>query len=386
MQPGDSFALQVGFEEVAVFNIMKWSLHDETPTIGGISAIGRATLPGRVFVEAPTLEDAKRITANVSYLYASKTRQLSRDSYLSCLSEGNTYSPMLHHWVRLRRPKLYKGDVGLIIRVEESLRIDVAVIPRIRFLSVGVPKGDRPPQKLIKMPEVERLLGPGSMRAINSLLFFTDERYCEERYCESGQRILRHLDSDSYIPAEAMPTITELEMFQASHDVPEEALTKTLDRIKLESLQFGDQVKVLAGEYQGLLGEVEAIRGLEVRVAIPSQGVSQEILMHYLRRNFRIGDEVQIAVGPDSGFAGWVTAVDSATERDPKICVYNTSLEKEVAFMFCTVSISYPSWFRSRYSIQAPNFIHRHLRGQQFVQFHPHTRIIRSSKRSTKKG
>ena len=101
----------------------------------------------------------------------------------------------------------------------------------------------------------------------------------------------------------------------------------------LESLQFGDLVKILTGEYRGLLGEVEAIDGLEVQVTIPMQGVTHGILMPYLRRNFQIGDEVQVVTGLNAGFIGWVMAVEPGTEGDPRIFVVNTSQEKEVMFM-----------------------------------------------------
>ncbi|EDR14501.1 uncharacterized protein LACBIDRAFT_321615 [Laccaria bicolor S238N-H82] len=125
-----------------------------------------------------------------------------------------------------------------------------------------------------------------------------------------------------------MPTIAELEMFKPSYDVPEKVLTKTQDRIMLECLRFGDQVKILIGEYQGLLGEVEAIDGLEVQVTIPTQGITQGILMPYLRRNFQIGDEVQIMTDPNPGFIGWVTAVESGIEGQIlflAICVDNNT-------------------------------------------------------------
>ena len=312
---------------------MKWSLHDEIPTSGGLSAIGRATLPGRIFVEAPSLEDAKRITANVSYLTPNKIKQVPKDSYRSCLTEGNTYTPSLHHWVRLRRPRLYKGDIGLITQVDEqSLLIQVAVVPRLDFTENKNASG-RPPAKLLNKFEVECLLGRDSITSVNGLLLLRDPKHCEEIYCEPGIRLLRNLDTNSYIPAEAMPTVTELEMFAPSRDIPEEPLTETRHRIMMESLQSGDQVKILAGVYQGLLGEVEAIDGLEVQVTIPTQGVTEGILMHYLRRNFQIGDEVDIVTGPHSGFVGWVTAIKPGTEGNPNIFVVNASQEKEVMNM-----------------------------------------------------
>ena len=70
-----------------------------------------------------------------------------------------------------------------------------------------------------------------------------------------------------------------------------------------------------------------------VQVTIPMQGITEEILMPYLRRNFQIGDELQIATGPNAGFTGWVTAVEPETEGDPTIFIVNTSQEKEVMFM-----------------------------------------------------
>jgi transcription antitermination factor NusG len=310
---------------------MKWSLHDEIPATGGVAAFGRATLPGRVFIEAPSLEDAKRMIANVPHLTPNKAKPVPGDDYPSCLTEGNTYTPLIHHWVRLRRPRLYKGDVALITRVDErSLLIGVSVVPRLNFTD-NKNISRRPPQKLVNPFEVERLLGPGSVSFRNWQFILMDAKHRGQLFCDSGHLLLRDLDTNAYIPAEAMPTITELEMFKPSRDdVPEEALTKTRDRIIMESLQLGDQVKILSGEYQGLLGEVEAIDGLEVQVAIPTQGVTQGILMPYLRRNYQIGDEVRIVTGPNAGFIGWVTAVEPGNEGDPKMCVINTSKEKEV--------------------------------------------------------
>lgn len=376
---------QVGHEEVTVFNIMKWSLHDEIPATGGVAAFGRATLPGRVFLEAPSLEGAKRMIANVSHVTPDKVKPVPGDDYPSCLTEGNTYTPLVNHWVRLRRPRLYKGDIALITHVDErSLLIDVAFVPRLDFTDNKNTSG-RPPQKLVNAFEAERLLGPGSVSLRNGRFLLMDK----ELYCESGQRLLRDLDTESYIPAEAMPTITELDIFKPSYDVPEAALTKTRGRIVLESLQFGDQVKILVGEYQGLLGEVEAIDGLEVQVTIPTQGVTQGILMPYLRRNFQIGDEVLIATGPNAGFTGWVTTVETGTEGDPRIFVVNTSQEKEVLCLRVErylLLIAHPLWFRLAHHVQVPSFILRHLRGQQFVQYHPRAGSTPLSKLSTKEG
>jgi len=72
---------QVGYEEITVFNIMKWSLHDKIPATGGIAVFGRVTLPGRVFIEAPSLEDVKRMVTNVSHVTPNKTKPVPRDDY-----------------------------------------------------------------------------------------------------------------------------------------------------------------------------------------------------------------------------------------------------------------------------------------------------------------
>ena len=272
------------------------------------------------------------MVANVSHVTPNKTKPVPRDDYPSCLIEGNTYIPLLHHWVRLWHLKLYKGDITLILHVDErSHLIIVVVVPRVNFTNKTT--SGHPPQKLLNPFEVEHVLGPGSISLRNGRFLLMDTKHHGELYCESGTRMLRDLDTDSYIPAEAMPTIIELEMFKPCVDIPDRVLTKTWDRIMLESLQFGDQVKILTGEYRGLLGEVEAIDGLEVQVTIPMQGVTHGILMPYLQRNFQIGDEVQVVTGLNAGFIGWVTAVEPGTEGDPRIFVVNTSQEKEVMFM-----------------------------------------------------
>jgi len=266
------------------------------------------------------MEVAKRITTNVSYLTLNKIKPVPKDSYHSILTEGTTYTPLLHHWVRLQHPRLYKGNISFITHVdEESLLIEVAVSPQLDFTENKNTSG-HPPPKLLNKFEVEHLFGHDSIVSINGLILFSDERYCEP-----GIQLLCDLDTNSYIPAEAMPMVTELEMFKPSRDIPEEPLIKTGHRIMLESLQFGDQVKILAGEYQGLLGEVKAIDGLEVQVTIPTQGVTEGILMHYLQRNFQIGDEVEIVAGPNSRFVGWVAAIEPETKGDQNIFIVNTS-------------------------------------------------------------
>jgi hypothetical protein len=150
---------------------------------------------------------------------------------------------------------------------EQSLHIQVAVVAQLALTENKNASGCPPPNLLYKF-KVERLLGPNSTVSINGLLLLMDTKHCKERYCEPGIQLLCNLDTNAYIPAEAMPTVTELEMFTPYHDILEEPLIKTRRRIMLESLQFGDQVKILAGEYEGLLGEVKAIDGLEVQVTI----------------------------------------------------------------------------------------------------------------------
>jgi len=173
--------VRVKYTEITVFNIMKWSLHDEIPATGGIAAFGRATLPGRVFIEAPSLEDVKRMVTNVSHVTPNKTKPVPRDDYPSCLIEGNTYIPLLHHWVRLRCPKLYKGNIALILHDDKwSHLIIVVVVPWVDFTNKTT--SGRPPQKLLNPFEVEHVLGPGSISLRNGRFLLMDTKHRGELY------------------------------------------------------------------------------------------------------------------------------------------------------------------------------------------------------------
>src|SRR5688500_14195415 len=84
---------QAGSEEVAVFRIFQRSIPD-APNSRAKAVFGRCTLPGRIFVEAATLQEARRVILGIPELNVSQITAVERELWMRLLQpQGSTVCP-----------------------------------------------------------------------------------------------------------------------------------------------------------------------------------------------------------------------------------------------------------------------------------------------------
>ncbi|KAF8059267.1 hypothetical protein FPV67DRAFT_1426647, partial [Lyophyllum atratum] len=68
-----------------------------------------------------------------------------------------------------------------------------------------------------------------------------------------------------------------------------------------------NSVKVIPGQSQGAVGVVEHLTNDDAVVSLGT--VFETLPVSLLRKHIRIGDEVQVVIGPNAGFEGWVVSL-----------------------------------------------------------------------------
>ncbi len=103
-------------------------------------------------------------------------------------------------------------------------------------------------------------------------------------------------------------------------------------KIAQSRMRAGDRVKVVSGTYISLIGEIKVVKEKEVVVYFRSQGITEDIPQENLRIDFEIGDQVRVLDGGHQGLVGWVTEISS-----DKIHVSNAETQIEVGGSHCMV-------------------------------------------------
>lgn len=115
------------------------------------------------------------------------------------------------------------------------------------------------------------------------------------------------------------PTAEELEMFRQCSDVDDELADKTETVITRHALKVSDRVKVCWGTLLGLSGKIVEICRDSVEVYFESLDITESLMHAELRVDIRIGDEVKVVAGDWKGIVGFVVNVVGAyaTVFDP---------------------------------------------------------------------
>src|SRR6266699_65569 len=138
---------------------MSRSTHPTHPDIQAKSVIARSTFPGRIFAQA------KNLASSIPELNPNAIKLLSPEQILSPLVVVNPFVVEPQTWVRIASTgkgwKKYRGDIGLVVKVEIGLVL--VVIPRIRW-NPGV-LDSKPPQQFCLQHEVKSTFGVNSISA-----------------------------------------------------------------------------------------------------------------------------------------------------------------------------------------------------------------------------
>jgi len=131
-----------------------------------LAAFARRAVPGQIFVESKTLQDAVRTTSGIDELNSTKVRMVAENKRTEILVIDPAPRPWLQGWVRLhrntKRLRRYKGDLALVVGLTRSNLLDLWLIPRLDF---GLSPDDMTPAaQLFNVDGVRASFGEDSVR------------------------------------------------------------------------------------------------------------------------------------------------------------------------------------------------------------------------------
>lgn len=311
---------------MAVFRIMEMIL--ETPSSTGIlSAFTIPSIPSRIYIEANNYSSIQSTCQNLIDIYTWNITVIpvNECTRLLCM-EFSDRRLAIGTWIRIRRG-LYKDDIGLVLRSTSNCdEYTVVVVPRIPMdLDASTPsygkrkRTIRPSPRLFNIsqirsvykdqPIVERDDGSFDFKGNtyhNGLLLMDLDSANVERANPLKEDTLIILNSFDSTLEEFRPFVD----FDFTHN----------DIFKPVSVDFhvGDFVKILHGGHNGVCGRVEEVNRdvalIKVELLEPNNDPATNdaiaVPVRNIQRHFRIGDDVQILHGMNSGRSGVVIVVD----------------------------------------------------------------------------
>lgn len=291
---------------------------DPAPAKLALSAFA-TSLPGRIYAEVPTFQEAKTLARAISELDATHIRPLTLDEYFHVLRVTDVPKP--HRWARVESKKKkwhwYKGDTGLVKKVEGQGKLYLYLIPRLTTPLLEKVQS-QPPQALVNRLHLQNL--PGAAVVVDGDGSFKNGK---ETYNADGLMMVDLDDIDILPLAETLPTTTELTIFRSTKVIHNRMANWTETRIMENNMKVGARVKIIAGEYCGLVGELKEVSDEEFKVYIPSQGIIEDVMKNNVRASYQIGDQIKILCGKHQDLVAWIIAIS------PKILTI-LNVEKEI--------------------------------------------------------
>ena len=208
-------------------------------------------------------------------------------------------------WVHLKKCP-YRGDTAFVADVNpQTLLPSLYVIPRIDTIhhlqNTKRPRRSQPQQALFNANAVRKCYGAESVEQRNAVHIFHGDGY------RNG---FLEVETEDYVPADAIPTRDELTFFEKNERIPVSVLKNAFDMNDALALQQGDRVLIASGEFQRLSGVVISSDMYSVNVEIPACNMTATLSYDQLRKNIQIGDDVRVTAGPNANALGWVVAID----------------------------------------------------------------------------
>lgn len=301
---------QIGWERDAVLRILLKALAPNS--VDGIrSAFSRDDIQGYIYVESPSRTALHSILDGVAGV--ARSRRGTPGFFIDAvdlhdrpllLDMGLKDIPVTENsWIRVRSGK-YKGDLGLLHSVDKSTLIcAVYLVPRIRLDRKR--KRGRPIQSLFDVSLVQGRYGEQSVQKRNGVFLFKDNCY-EMRLLQASYH-LSNLATEGINAREE-----ELDFFRKVPELWDRA------NIFISPIKIGDRIRVISGPYIGMAGNIV---NLSTMTATFSQNGSNqdavEVLMTEIRKDFALGDFVQIISGSNRGTSGFVVGIEGQTA-----CIY----------------------------------------------------------------
>ncbi|KAH8771097.1 hypothetical protein F5883DRAFT_492994 [Diaporthe sp. PMI_573] len=223
-------------------------------------------------------------------------------------------------WVRIKRPKLYEGDLAQVLDITDTgLDAALKIIPRVDYSNrddrlaaekaSGLDKDGkrkrpgffakpRPPQRLFSEVEA-RKRNPAvlSMSPMANTFTFKNEEY-------SKGFLHKHIKIQHLVTTNVNPTLEEVTKFASSDEkdgaenLDLKALAVSLkDSSAHVAYLPGDVVEVYKGEQKGVIGKATNVVGDIVTITATEgdlQGQTIDVPTSSLRKRFKLGDHVKV--------------------------------------------------------------------------------------------
>ncbi|ROV95023.1 hypothetical protein VMCG_08306 [Cytospora schulzeri] len=314
-----------GKENEVVLAIMKlveerMGSKDELPITSAFERGGpTSVMKGYIYVEAYHHNDVIKALEDVLNVYPNSKMFLIEIKDMPDLLRVQAPPKLTPGtWVRIKRPKVYEGDLGQVQDIMDTgLEAQVKIIPRIDY-SPREEKPDkanafdkdgkrkrpgffakaRPPQRLFSDVEA-RKRNPGGLSGnpMTNTWMYKNENYVKGFLIKSLK--LQHL-----VTTNVNPTLEEVTKFASSDEkdgaenLDLKALAASLkDSSANVAYLPGDIVEVFRGEQRGVVGKTTNVVGDIVTVAVTEgglEGQTIEIPSSALRKRFRLGDHVKV--------------------------------------------------------------------------------------------
>lgn len=287
------------------------------------SAFSRDDIQGYIYVESPSRTALHSILNGVAGVARSRSQTpgffidaVDLHDRPLLLDMGLKNIPVTENsWIRVRSGK-YKGDLGLLHSVDKSTLIcTVYLVPRIHLDRKR--KRGRPTQSLFDVSLVQGRFGEQSVQKRNAVFVFKNNSY-----------EMRLLQASYHLSALATEGVNareeELDFFRKVPELWDKA------NVFISPIKIGDRIRVISGAYVGMAGNIV---NLSTMTATFLQGGPNqdaiEVLMTEIRKDFALGDFVQIICGSNRGTSGFVVEIEGQTA-----CLYtrNVMIQDGVPF------------------------------------------------------
>ncbi|KAF9470079.1 hypothetical protein BDN70DRAFT_902401, partial [Pholiota conissans] len=155
---------KVGLEEAVIFEIVRRAFDEHMPEPLAKSAVA-THVPGRIYAEVGSFEEAVKLARSVSALNPSLVQPVPRERIMTVLNISSSRYP-LQQWARVSGKKkqwrIYTGDAGFIQRFESYNKKFLALLPRL-IQDEAEAQYTRPRQALAVRAQLEQRFGVDSI-------------------------------------------------------------------------------------------------------------------------------------------------------------------------------------------------------------------------------
>lgn len=280
-----------------------------------------SVMKGYIYVEGHSSIDVQKALADVMNVYPHTKMFLIQIKDMPDLLRVQPPPKLTPGtWVRIKRPKLYEGDLAQVLDITDTgLDAALKIIPRVDYSSrddrlaaekaSGLDKDGkrkrpgffakpRPPQRLFSEVEA-RKRNPAalSMSPMANTFTFKNEEY-------SKGFLQKHIKIQHLVTTNVNPTLEEVTKFASSDEkdgaenLDLKALAVSLkDSSAHVAYLPGDVVEVYRGEQKGVIGKATNVVGDIVTITATEgdlNGQTIDVPTSSLRKRFKLGDHVKV--------------------------------------------------------------------------------------------